>query len=365
MMKTKKCLVSTWVLSATLFLSEWIACGGAPGSVVMWGQCIGDDGITKPATGMVHVARIKLSNIVQVASGTSHGLALSQDGHVYGWGSDYSGQATVPSGLSNIVSICAGHDYSMALKDDGTVVGWGAKPLRKKTPIGPPLDLKDVVAIATGHMRSSALTKSGRIVSWPMPEKYSVEFSNVVGIASAGDATERSIAILSDGGVIGWTPGLEAPDLQPPASLSNVVAAALGWNHSLALKRDGTVFGWGANDYGQATGVRTKQKSQADIENEARGLMVINGRVYADPECRASGLVMIDGQILTNVVAIAASQVYSMALKGDGNVVVWGHGSRTQYGVPAGLSGVTAIAAGEYFSLAITTNAAVAERFRR
>ncbi len=353
-------LVALFILS-----SCWCVLGAVSGSVVMWGRCVGDDGIAKPATGTVHIASVQLSNIVQVAAGTAHGLALSQDGHVYGWGSDYSGQATVPSGLSNVVSICAGHDYSMALKDDGTVVGWGSKPLGKKTPIGPPLDLKDVVAIATGHMRSSALTKSGRIVSWPMPDKYSVEFSNVVGIASAGDATERSIAILSDGGVIGWTPGLDMPDLRPPTSLSNVVAAALGRNHSLALKRDGTVFGWGANDYGQATGIRTKQKSKADIENEARGLVVINGKVHADPECRASGLVMIEGQLLTNVVAIAASQAYSMALKADGNVVVWGHGSRTKYGVPAGLSDVAAIAAGEYFSLAITTNSAVAERFRR
>lgn len=36
-----------------------------------------------------------------------------------------------------------------------------------------------------------------------------------------------------------------------PAGLTNVIAIAAGWSHSLALRRDGTVIGWGDNTYGQ------------------------------------------------------------------------------------------------------------------
>ena len=32
----------------------------------------------------------------------------------------------MPTGLSNVVDIAAGYDHSVALKSDGTVVTWGA-----------------------------------------------------------------------------------------------------------------------------------------------------------------------------------------------------------------------------------------------
>jgi hypothetical protein len=38
-----------------------------------------------------------------------------------------------------------------------------------------------------------------------------------------------------------------------PPGLSGVTAIAAGYVHSLALKSDGTVIGWGRNDSGQIT----------------------------------------------------------------------------------------------------------------
>lgn len=69
----------------------------------------------------------------------------------------------------------------------------------------------------------------------------------------------------------------------PPAGLSEIVGIAAGGAHSLALKKDGTVFGWGFDMYGQATGVPRE------------GTNVV-----------ASGLVKIEGRILRDVVAIKA-----------------------------------------------------------
>ena len=59
---------------------------------------------------------------------------------------------------------------------------------------------------------------------------------------------------------------------------------------------------------------------------------------------------------LTGVTAIAAGHFHSLALKGDGSVVAWGCGGGFDYGqcsVPGGLSGVTAVAAGTDHSLAL------------
>ncbi|EEF60886.1 immunoglobulin domain-containing protein [Pedosphaera parvula] len=61
---------------------------------------------------------------------------------------------------------------------------------------------------------------------------------------------------------------------------------------------------------------------------------------------------------LSNVVALAASSSFSLALKGDGTVVAWG--STVGTNVPAGLSNVVAISVGSTFGLAVRSDGTVA-----
>ena len=64
---------------------------------------------------------------------------------------------------------------------------------------------------------------------------------------------------------------------------------------------------------------------------------------------------------LTTVTAVAAGQYHSLALRRDGTVVAWGCGANApgQCSVPTGLSGVTAIAAGTDQSLALRSDGTV------
>ena len=59
-----------------------------------------------------------LSNVVAIAAGFTHSLALKNDGTVVAWGTNVDGEATVPAGVSNVVAISAGFYQSLAITAD-------------------------------------------------------------------------------------------------------------------------------------------------------------------------------------------------------------------------------------------------------
>ena len=64
---------------------------------------------------------------------------------------------------------------------------------------------------------------------------------------------------------------------------------------------------------------------------------------------------------LTGVTAIAGGRYYSLALKSDGTVVDWGYGGGTQYAAPAGLSDVIGISTRGYHSMALKSDGTVVD----
>jgi hypothetical protein len=94
------------------------------GEVVAWGSNTFGQ-VTVPAG---------LTNVVAIAAGRNHNLALRNDGTVVAWGDNRFGQCNVPAGLTNVVSIVAGAAHSLALKMDGRVVAWGTNDTRTSVP---------------------------------------------------------------------------------------------------------------------------------------------------------------------------------------------------------------------------------------
>ncbi len=111
------------------------------GTVWSWGNGesgqLGDSDWTNSTT---PVQAVGLSNVVAIVvpSAGFYTVALDAYGKVWSWGANGNGQlgrndglnenedsaATVP-GLSNIVSIAGGSSHVIALKSDGTVWAWG------------------------------------------------------------------------------------------------------------------------------------------------------------------------------------------------------------------------------------------------
>ncbi len=90
---------------------------------------------------------VGLSNVLDIATGNAHSVALKADGTVVAWDMDYYQQTNVPLGLSNVVAIAAGGHASLALKQDGSLVAWGHETFGF---LRPPAGLTNVVTIASG-----------------------------------------------------------------------------------------------------------------------------------------------------------------------------------------------------------------------
>lgn len=297
------------------------------------------------------ISALRFSYGQTIAGGKYHSLAVCIDGTLMSWGSNsYShgslGDSTIISTnvpiqlttLSGIIKVAAGTQHSLALKNDGTVWTWGdniAYQLGGDSTLGQrnyPAQVNTLTGVADmagGTYHSIALKNDGTVWAWGIndyhqlgdstiiPKSTPVQVHTLTGIIEIASKSEHSLALKNDGTVWAWGHNIYGAlgdstlnqRMTPVQSyISGVIAVAAGWEHSLALKSDGTVWAWGANDWGQL-GI---------------GFMSSNG--WTVPRHILS---------LTGVVAIAAGEAFSIALKNDGTVWTWGRNTWGQLGIGA------------------------------
>ena len=114
-----------------------------------------------------------------------------------------------------------------------------------------------------------------------------------------------------------------------------------GWMHTMALRDDGTVWGWGLNGRGQLGDSTTVRRTSP-----------------------------VQVQDINNMTAVAAGGEHSIALMGDGTVWAWGDNRNGQLGdnttssrtAPVqvlGINGIVAVAAGGHHSVALRNDGTV------
>ncbi len=292
--------------------------------------------------------QVGMADVKTIAAAWNHTLALKNDGTVWSWGRNTygelgdgitatscdgygAGDVLTPQqipGLSNVTAIAAGGYHSIALKNDGTVWFWGFSKdgtLGKLHCIGSPAQipgLSNVTAIAAGGDHSLALKNDGTVWFW--------------GLNQYGQRGVAPVSTDLSSQYIFYTTPVQVP------GLAGITAIAAGGSHSLAVKSDGTVWAWGYNHLGQ-----------------------LGNGTYDGPPTP----IQVSG--LSNMMEVAAGGNHSLALKNDGTVWAWGNNSTAQLGdgttntfrtTPVqtiGLSNVTALAAGDLHSMALKSDGTV------
>jgi alpha-tubulin suppressor-like RCC1 family protein len=277
------------------------------------------------------------TNVTAIAAGIHHTLFLKNDGSLWVMGDNESGElgdgsttaAHVPKKIvtTNVTAIAAGEYHSLYLMSDSSLWGMGNN--------------------YEGELGDGTFNDAHP------PERNVYMATNVTAIA-AGEY--HSLLLKSDGSlwVMGWNEfgqlgdrNDSRPDAAIPEKIvaTNVTAIAAGWNHSLFLKNDGSLWAMGNNAFGQlGDGTLNSTGTNSPEQIVPNGVTAIaagrghslflksDGSLWAmgDNDAGQLGDGTWDGHITpekivaTNVMAIAAGEFHSLFLKSDGSL--WGMG---------------------------------------
>jgi alpha-tubulin suppressor-like RCC1 family protein len=310
------------------------------GSVWSWGA--GDNGQLGNGlyTGTPIPTKIaSISNAVAVATSWFTSLALLSDGTVWGWGANWSGQlgngttdqTNIPVqaiGLSNVVAIASGQSHSIALTAEGSVWTWGDNwagqlgdggTANSRSVPGIVDGLSGIVAIAAGSDNCFALDSNGSIWAWGANgdgelgdgtydnQSRPVAVTGITNAVAVSSGYSHTLALLSDGTVWGWGAnwsgqlgdGTGPRDSVTPVQavgISNAASIACGAFHSLALTKDGILYGWGEDFDGElADPAQNKQPLPIPLAQITNGIS-ISGGAYSTAVLTSDGTIYTWGQ---------------------------------------------------------------------
>lgn len=316
--------------------------------------------------GLSPVPKVFSHEFAQIASGEAHSVAVTTSGEVYVWGSNQRGQlglgsafgsqvtipeklefATSGEGEDRVVGVACGAWHSMAWLENADLYAWGdnsfgqlgtgdSKPAQGMVRVRLPSSRKsEIKSIVSGGFHNLLLDQNGLVYSWGKNNFGQLGLGKDVGHmvyqpvlvkALQGDFLVEKVvagqaftlAMTSKGEVYGFGDNsalqlgssaasptqLEPKILQLGQKFADVACGKL---HCLGVAKDGSVFAWGTDSYGQL-GLGSSKRSHA----------------AAKPEKIAK---------LKGIKKVFASATGSYAVSARGELYSWGKNNAGQLGL--------------------------------
>jgi alpha-tubulin suppressor-like RCC1 family protein len=291
------------------------------------------------------------TNAVAVSAGGRHALALLADGRVFAWGYNASGELgngttsdnfspVQVSGLTNAVGIAAGGYHSMAVLADGSVRCWGsntngqvgnpAAGVYASVPTQPAgTNVTNVVSVAAGFFHSLALKSDGTMWAWGINDG-----------SQLGNGTGSTYYAGTNGANAFTSP-------TQVQNMTNAVAIAAGWDQSMAVKKDGSLWIWGYGPNGELGTGLVGDEHPSPIQLTALSNMVsVAGSAYSSLAADAQGNVFVWGfdwftnppvvptriDNLPPIQVVAAGYYHGLGTAADGSLYTWGANTLWQFG---------------------------------
>jgi alpha-tubulin suppressor-like RCC1 family protein len=272
----------------------------------------------------------------RVAAGGFFGASLSPSGTLRTWGNDLQGQLGrsyaanacgtctpdpgEPAPGEVFISIATGYDFTVAIRADGTLWSWGTNDsgalgrTGDNTVPGQVGTATNWAALAGGTGLADeghilAIRADGTLWSWGW------NFFGALGRASADTCITGSC---------GKTPGQVGTD-------TDWVTVTRGYDFSIALKADGTLWSWGNSALGRTptAGSPANRPGQVGTARDWANISAGNGVNLA---VKRNGTLWTTNAPLTQVgtdtdwVAVAAGRgpAFQLALKRNGTLWSWG-----------------------------------------
>ena len=229
-------------------------------------------------------------DVVNMAAGTDHVVALTSENELIFWGNDRLGQARYESnselfqkirtGNINVKQLEAGNQFSAILTEEGDLYLWGNASTndldvrnKERMPEGQESEARkyqgNIDKIALTDHAYIALLKDGTVAycgnnkDTPLykhiPECLIDGSSEIVDIAAG---SQSAAALTADGQVYVWGVATHG-EKDVPATDSKMVKLYGGRYHYTGILEDGSVVSWGDDMYGQATAPNSAQNITA------------------------------------------------------------------------------------------------------
>jgi alpha-tubulin suppressor-like RCC1 family protein len=238
---------TNWKYVAMGPISSSVAAIKTDGTLWTWGYNgsgqLGDNSYSSRSSPVQTVA--SGTNWVRAALGANHTAAIKSDGTLWLWGQGFVGQLG-NNNTSNQISpvqttssgtywkhVACGYQHTAAVKTDGTLWCWGLNTsgqlgdntiTNKSSPVQTVAGGTIWKQAACGYSFTAAVKLDGTLWLWG---------SNGSGQLGDNTTAQKSSPVQTVTGGTNW---------------SQVVS---GSTHTIAIKTDGTLWGWGSNNYGQ------------------------------------------------------------------------------------------------------------------